>query len=147
MKAAICAHCGSECRLTNGKEIYPHRSDLHALFFWKCDPCSAYVGCHKAGMSDNNPEGKKPLGTAADAELRRLRQQVHSTVDPIWQNAKHRGRARQAVYKALTNIGHRLGFVDIGTSFHSSHLSVSQAHSFLLAREQIVKQLRATTRL
>ena len=147
MAPAICAHCGSKCRLTNGKEIYPHRSDLHALFFWKCDPCSAYVGCHKAGMSDNNPEGKKPLGTAADAELRRLRQQVHSTVDPIWQNAKHRGRARQAVYKALTNIGHRLGFVDIGTSFHSSHLSVSQAHSFLLAREQIVKQLRATTRL
>ena len=138
---AICAHCGSECRLTDGKEIYPHRSDLHMLRFWKCDPCAAYVGCHKAD------DGTKPLGTAADAELRRLRQQVHGVVDPLWQNAKQRGRARQAVYKALTNIGHHLGFVDIGTSFHSSHLSVSQAHSFLLAKQQIVNQVRATTRL
>ena len=147
MKPAICAHCGSECRLTDGKEIYPHRQDLRSLRFWVCDPCDAYVGCHKAGMSDNNPDGTKPLGLAADAELRRLRQQVHGAVDPLWQNAKQKGRARQAVYKALTNIGHRLGFVDIGTSFHSSHLSVSQAHSFLLAKERIMNQIRAITHL
>ena len=140
MKAAICAHCGNKCSLTDGKEIYPHRSDLHTLRFWKCDPCAAYVG-----MSDNNPDGTKPLGTAADAELRRLRQQVHGVIDQLWQNAKQRGRARQVVYKALTNIGHHLGFVDIGTSFHSSHLSVSQAHSFLLAKRQVVNQVRATT--
>ena len=89
----------------------------------------------------------KPLGTAANAELRKLRQQVHGTVDPIWQNSKQKGRARQAVYRALTAIGHRLGFVDIGTSFHSSHLSLSQAHSFLAAKRAIQDQLRAITHL
>lgn len=145
--AAICAHCGGECRLTDGKEIYPHRQDLAVLRFWMCNPCDAYVGCHKPGMSDNNPLGDKPLGTAANAELRKLRQQVHGVVDPLWQNEKQRGRARQAVHKALTNIGHRLGFVDIGTSFHSSHLSPSQARSFLLAKAQITNQIRAITRL
>lgn len=144
---AKCSHCGGECRLTDGAEIYPHRQDLKVLRFWKCDPCDAYVGCHKPGMSDNNPKGDKPLGTAANAELRKLRQQVHGIVDPVWQNARHKGRARQAVYKALTTIGHRLGFVDIGTSFHSSHLSLSQAHSFLAARNTIRDQMRAITNL
>lgn len=145
---AKCSHCGANCRLTNGAEIYPHRADLSGLRFWKCDPCDAYVGCHKPGMNGpDNQNGDKPLGTAANAELRKLRQQVHGMVDPIWQNAKHRGRARRAVYKALTTIGHRLGFVDIGTSFHSSHLSLSQAHSFLAASRTIQDQMRAVTRL
>lgn len=144
---AKCSHCGADCRPTTGEEIYPHRQDLWNLKFWKCDPCDAYVGCHKPGMSDNNPNGDKPLGTAANAELRKLRQQIHGIVDPVWQSSKQKGRARQAVYKALTTIGHRLGFVDIGTSFHSSHLSVSQAHSFLAARQMIRDQLRAITRL
>ncbi|HWJ41295.1 MAG TPA: zinc-finger-containing protein, partial [Candidatus Limnocylindrales bacterium] len=75
----VCPICRKPARLTDGAEIYPHRSDLADRPIWKCDECGAYVGCH--------PRSTRPLGTPANAELRAARQRVHVVLDPLWQKA------------------------------------------------------------
>lgn len=42
-----CDYCGKDAELVTGDVIYPHRSDLAPLKFWRCEDCEAYVGCHK----------------------------------------------------------------------------------------------------
>lgn len=81
MAAPICPTCQTPARLTDGAEIYPHRSDLAALRIWKCDVCpNAYVGCH--------PGTEEALGTPAGPELRKARMTLHhSRIDPLWKNA------------------------------------------------------------
>lgn len=74
-----CNICGSIARLTTGKEIYPHRKDLHRKKFYACNEIHdlAYVGCH--------PNTEKPLGKLlADAQLRKLRKQCHYVFDVYW---------------------------------------------------------------
>ncbi|MGI9501816.1 MAG: zinc-finger-containing protein, partial [Geminicoccaceae bacterium] len=66
---ATCLHCGGDCRLTDGAEIYPHRPDLFDKQIWKCDPCAAWVRCHD-GSTD-------PLGYAADLPTRIARIKLH----------------------------------------------------------------------
>jgi len=78
--APTCPKCNLIARLTNGAEVYPHRRDLHEKPIWKCDGCGGYVGCH--------PGTTQPLGTPADAELRKARMLLHEQmIDPIWKNA------------------------------------------------------------
>jgi len=61
----------------DGEVIYPHRHDLSHLNFYQCEPCDAYVGCHKSGGA---------LGTLANAELRIWRKRAHAALDPLWQD-------------------------------------------------------------
>lgn len=96
---ASCLHCGSDCRLTDGREIYPHRGDLYEKPVWKCDECNATVGCH--------PDTTIPLGYAANKETRRARSLLHEKMlDPLWKNAPgddgDKRAARRKVYKYLT---------------------------------------------
>lgn len=128
MTAAKCAHCGEDCTLVTGKEVYPHRSDLFSLFFWVCAPCNARVGCHKNGnVCDGvKSDGTLPLGTAANAELRNSRMAIHQMVDPIWQQAKHRGKARKIVYTVLTSYGKLHGYLGPDDTYHTGHLSQQQ---------------------
>lgn len=77
--AAYCTTCEKAARLTDGREVYPHRPDLYAKNIWKCDGCGGRVGCH--------PGSTKPLGTCADIELRQARMRVHARLDPLWQTA------------------------------------------------------------
>ncbi len=77
-----CDYCGSPAQLVTGSEIYPHRADLRHLRFWSCEPCSAYVGCHK------NSNRNVPLGRLANAELRIWKQLAHSNFDPIWKSGR-----------------------------------------------------------
>lgn len=74
----ICPYCSGEARLTDGSEIYPHRRDLWAKSFYRCQPCNAYVGCH--------PGTTTPLGTVANAETRRWRNRAHEVFDPLWRS-------------------------------------------------------------
>lgn len=79
-----CAHCGQPARKTTGEEIYPLRQDLAGLVMYKCDPCQAYVGAHKANGA--------ALGRPANAELRKARLALHNRMfDPLWQNAPETG--------------------------------------------------------
>lgn len=77
-KPGWCAHCNRECSDRFGVEVYPNRPDLAEDLFWVCPVCDARVGSH--------PDGR-PLGTAANAELRNARQHVHQKLDPIWKDA------------------------------------------------------------
>lgn len=90
-----CCECKKDvvARLTNGREIYPHRSDLYSHPFWKCDSCFNYVGCHHKTKSKT-----RPLGCIPNGELRSARQKIHALLDPIWKNGK---AYRSAIYAAL----------------------------------------------
>ncbi|GJD55215.1 zinc-finger-containing protein [Methylobacterium dankookense] len=88
MTAAVtpptCSTCQKLSRLTDGREIYPGRSDLHANRIYVCDGCGAYVGCHEG--SD------RPLGTLAGPQLRAARIKLHERmVDPLWRFADRCG--------------------------------------------------------
>lgn len=80
-----CPACKALARLTNGREIYPHRPDLAEQAFWKCDGgCGGHVGCH--------PRSTDPLGTPANGELRRARSILHEQlIDPLWREADRTG--------------------------------------------------------
>lgn len=61
-----------------------------------CKEHDTYVGCH------NNT--RRPLGTMADGELRKLRMAVHAKIDPLWKSGEHR---RSDVYQYLSS---KLGY-------------------------------------
>jgi hypothetical protein len=96
-----CDYCGNAAKLVTGKAIYPHRPDLFRLHFWQCEPCVAYVGCHK--KEGGNGDGTKPLGRLANAELRAAKNRAHAAFDPLW---RERGMKRHAAYGWLAD---RLG--------------------------------------
>ncbi|EMN7430377.1 hypothetical protein WB904_002906 [Vibrio parahaemolyticus] len=84
-KTIYCCGCGCDvkARLTNGKEIYPHRSDLTSLPFWICDTCRNHVGCHH---KTNNPT--TPLGIIPTPEIKNARRHIHTLMDPLWKGGK-----------------------------------------------------------
>jgi hypothetical protein len=79
--APVCPHCSEPTECVSGRYIYRHaRGTLARKFFWICDECQAWVGCH--GMT------KRPLGTPANAELRAARSTLQvRRLDPIWKGA------------------------------------------------------------
>lgn len=80
----VCPTCQMLARLTDGREIYPDRPDLHANRIYVCDGCRAYVGCHEGT--------DRPLGVPAGPELRKARILLHERmVDPLWQTADRCG--------------------------------------------------------
>lgn len=85
MAAPICPTCETAARLTDGREIYPHRPDLADKPIWACTFCEdTYVGCH--------PGTEDPLGFPADAALREARILLHlRRIDPLWKDAPQTG--------------------------------------------------------
>lgn len=98
MSEVICDYCGRAAELVAGDDIYPHRPDLKALRFWRCVPCGAYVGCHKAG--NGYGDGTRPLGRLANAELRAAKSAAHAAFDPLW---KSRQMRRSDAYRWLSD--------------------------------------------
>ncbi len=92
--------------MTDGGETYPHRPDLAKLYFWKCDKCGNFVGCHH---KSNNPTA--PLGCIPTHELKKARQTIHRILDPIWQTGKMK---RKEVYAYLTD--------KIGWKYHTANI-------------------------
>jgi len=91
MKSIICPYCDNPATFATGKEIYPYRKDLYSKNFWRCEPCGAYVGCHKGT--------DKPLGRLANKELRDAKIKAHSLFDPLWKEKK---MSRTYAYKWLS---------------------------------------------
>ncbi len=102
----FCCGCGTDiqARLTNGLEIYPHRTDLHKLPFWKCDKCGNFVGCHH--KTKNRTE---PLGHIPTPELKNARKKLHDLIDPMWKSGSVR---RSELYKAISD--------EIGWNYHTA---------------------------
>ena len=95
-----CCGCSGDvsARLTDGKEIYPHRPDLRGLPFWKCDKCGNFVGCHH-----KTPNRTRPLGCIPTPEIKEGRKRIHAVIDPVW----HSGRVPRG--KLYASIGKELG--------------------------------------
>lgn len=85
-----CAGCEArvKARLTDGAEVYPHRDDLAAVPFWKCDGCGNHVGTHYRS-TDRKLD---PLGCIATPKMRYLRVQLHDVLDPLWRAGKIKRR-------------------------------------------------------
>ena len=107
-KEIYCCGCEDkvQARLTDGREIYPHRSDLADLPFWKCDACKNYVGCHHKTKNRTHP-----LGNIPTPELREARKHIHRILDPLWQ--KH-GHKRKALYALISD--------KVGWKYHTSQI-------------------------
>lgn len=104
----FCCQCATkiEARLTSGKEIYPHRSDLASIPFWVCDTCNNYVGCHHKTKNPTNP-----LGNIPTPRMRKARQHIHALLDPLWKN-KH--FTRKEIYDLISN--------HMGFNYHTAKL-------------------------
>ncbi len=103
-----CCRCEEnvDARLTDGVEIYPHRSDLYNLPFWKCDRCGNFVGCHH--KTKNNT---RPLGCIPTPEIKNARKEIHKILDPIWKS----GRVdRKTLYAAISE--------HLGWSYHTAKI-------------------------
>lgn len=118
-----CCGCGEkvEARLTDGKEIYPHRNDLHGLPFWKCDNCKNFVGCHHKTKNRT-----QPLGCIPTPEIKIARKHIHALLDPIWQSGKIK---RAKLYAEISN--------RIGWKYHTAQIrSVEEAREiYKIVRE------------
>ena len=101
----FCCACAIEVtpRLTTGAEVYPHRSDLFAKKFWRCQTCGNYVGCH-AGTD-------KPLGNIPTEELRKARNHIHALLDPLWKRGMI---ARGDLYSMISG--------RIGRTYHTGEI-------------------------
>lgn len=103
-----CTGCNKhiEARLTDGREMYPHREDLASLPFWVCDICKAFVGTHH-----KTKNRFMPLGFLATPEVKRWRMMIHGILDPLWkQNKIKRGQA----YKYISD--------RMGRDFHTAQI-------------------------
>jgi hypothetical protein len=92
-------NCDTQARLTDGKEVYPHRTDLYPLPFWKCDQCGSFVGCHH-----KSAQRTRPLGNIPTFEIKLYRKEIHRIMDPLWKSGRI---SRSAIYKMIgKHIGH-----------------------------------------
>jgi hypothetical protein len=115
-----CCGCSAKVkgRLTDGKEIYPHRPDLSDLPFWKCDACSNYVGCHY-----KTEERTRPLGNIPTREIMEARKRIHRVLDPLWKTTKDKSKAKGQRRKIYAKISER-----IGKEYHTGEIaSVNEA--------------------
>ncbi|WPH64667.1 hypothetical protein [Vibrio phage vB_VpaP_SJSY21] len=102
-----CCECDElvDAKLVTGTDVYPHRSDLSELPFWRCE-CGNFVGCHH---KTSNPT--KPLGCIPSPEIKKARSHIHSLLDPIWESGKI---TRTGLYRRLSK---RLGY-----DYHTAEL-------------------------
>ncbi|MBZ9674509.1 zinc-finger-containing protein [Mesorhizobium sp. ES1-1] len=124
----FCCQCQAEItpRLTDGREIYPHRADLSDLPFWKCDTCKGYVGCHHKTATRT-----KPLGNIASGEMKKARQHIHALIDPAW---RFGGISRRAIYGKLS--------VRLGYEYHTGELkTLEQARAVYRMAKEVLAEL------
>ena len=126
--------CGCKCdvqaRLTDGREIYPHRPDLASLPFWRCDACRNYVGCHH-----KTTDRTRPLGCIPTREISARRKRLHSLFDPAWRSGEI---GRRELYAALSKA--------IGREYHTADIrSVEEADVVLAAAANALKAARRKT--
>jgi hypothetical protein len=122
--------CGCQTNVeavrATGRDIYPHRADLHKKRFWRCQACGNYVGCH--------PGSEKPLGNIPTPELRKARSHVHAILDPIWKtNRMPRGQ----IYALISQ--------KIGRQYHTGEIkTVEDARTIYRIVKDISASLEAT---
>mgnify|MGYP000990257000 CR=1 FL=1 len=130
IRKIYCCGCGRDvpARLTDGREIYPHREDLWKLPFWKCDACGNYVGCHHK-TADRKTQ---PLGVIPTQIVRLLRIEIHNAMDWHYINKKRRTKMYRAISQKL------------GRTFHSADLRTVEECEQVLEIIRGIKQTEKT---
>jgi hypothetical protein len=122
-----CCHCKKdiEARLTNGAEVYPHRTDLADLPRWICDVCKNHVGTHYKTATPT-----KPLGNIPSSEIKRARIALHDLIDPVWKSgAVSRGNIYTLISKQL------------GYQYHTGELkTLDEARHVYKVAQQIINE-------
>ncbi len=85
-----CPYCGNSTKLVEDSRIYGRSYGAKCYI---CEPCGAWVGCHKGT--------DKALGRIANKELRELKHQAHEAFDPLW---KEGYLPRTAAYEVLSAV-------------------------------------------
>lgn len=73
IQTILCPYCKRDAQFVDSAIIY----GISYGMIYHCRGCDAYVGVHK--------ETNRPLGSLANAELRKARKKAHSIFDPLWQ--------------------------------------------------------------
>lgn len=116
-----------DARLKNGAEVYPHRTDLHNLPFWKCDTCGNFVGCHY-----KSAEPTKPLGCIATPEIKKARIEVHALIDPLWKSGAFK---RNKLYGLISE--------QLGWKYHTANIrSLEEANKVIKIAKTISEERR-----
>lgn len=124
-RTIFCCGCQADvsARLTDGREIYPHRHDLRDLPFWKCDACGNFVGCHH-----KTKERTRPLGVIPTDEVKKARSHIHRVLDPLWLEKKI---DRKDLYRKIAD---RIGI----TEYHTAEIrTVEQAREVYRVVQEI----------
>jgi hypothetical protein len=96
MSAPVCPYCDTPAVLRGSTEVYGPGKDFGNL--WVCGNyprCDSYVGVHR-----DSPIAA-PLGTMANADLRKLRIKVHAAFDPLWKSGRMK---RTQAYRLLSRL-------------------------------------------
>lgn len=72
--SVTCNYCGKPAELDRARHGW----------VWRCVPCDAWVGVNPTSPS------KKPIGSLANAELRKARASAHAAFDPMINAARER---------------------------------------------------------
>lgn len=118
-----CCNCNKDvdAQLVDGSIVYPYRSDLYKLKFYRCPFCHNFVGTHK--------DTEKPLGCIASSELKTWRIKVHNRLDYLW---KKNICKRKEVYKQLSE--------HFGYDYHNGNTkSIEECQQALEVIEKIYK--------
>lgn len=116
-RSIYCCACKTDVQavLTRGHEIYPSRTDLGTLPFWRCPDCRNFVGCHH-----KSADRIRPLGCIPTQEIRQVRKDIHAALDPIW---KEGHMERKRLYKLLT--------AKLGREYHTAELRTPEEASMI----------------
>lgn len=119
-------------RLTDGREIYPRRKDLHTLPFWKHDKCGNYVGCHHQTKNRTHP-----LGCIPTQELKDARKHIHALLDPLWQSKQI---SRKQLYNRISE--------KVGRQYHTANTrSLDEARAAYRAIKEIKAEFEGAGRM
>lgn len=125
-----CPYCGAAVTLSK-KSDHRYSKDFGPI--WECDPCLAWVGCHKRGP------GNQPLGTVASNADRTKRQIAHARFDPLWRakmeiDGLPRHKARNAAYVWLAG--------ELGLPVEHTHIAMMNGAMLARVEEVCLPVLR-----
>ncbi|MBB4635890.1 zinc-finger-containing protein [Longimicrobium terrae] len=89
-----CPYCLRPSRFLASSAPLYHGHDYGPVYV--CEPCGAWVGCHRGT--------ERPLGRLANAELRRAKVQAHDAFDRVWRSGDDHPRARGEAYRRLAEL-------------------------------------------
>lgn len=118
----VCPHCAGEVKIASHDEIY---GKAYGEWPWAylCTSCRAYVGMH--------PFTNIPLGTLADAPLRKARKECKQPFEMLWQSKK---MTRDEAYAGLAK--------HMGVATEECHFGWFSVEQCLIARDWAVATLR-----